>query len=57
MLQKNHKEILRYNASGKYRGFSEKKRENMEEIDIICMKKRNKKYEISEKLPCDQTIK
>ena len=29
----------------------------MEEIDIICMKKRNKKYEISKKLPCDQTIK
>ena len=23
--KKNHKEILRYNASGKYRGFSEKK--------------------------------
>ena len=37
--------------------FLKKKRENMEEIDIICIKKRNKKYEISEKLPCDQTIK
>ena len=24
--KKNHKEILRYNASGKYRGFSEKKK-------------------------------
>ena len=43
---KNDKERLRDNARDKYRNLSEeeeKKRENMEEIDIIiCLKKRNK---------------
>ena len=42
----NDKERLREQARDKYRNLSEKKKkmksENMEETDIICLKKRNK---------------
>ena len=42
--QENDKEKLRHNAREKYRSLSEEKnkRDNMEERDITCLKKRNK---------------
>ena len=43
---KNNNERLKKHAKDKYRNLSEedknKKKENMEKIDIICLKKRNK---------------
>ena len=42
---KNNNERLKKHAKDKYRNLEEdknKKKENMEKIDIICLKKRNK---------------
>ena len=52
----NDKERLREQARYKYRNLSEeekKKRENMEETHLICLKKKNKTKRISKKLPWD----
>ena len=39
----NNKELLRETARNKYRELSEEKNiDNMEDTDIICLKKRNK---------------